>query len=411
VVGLRAEGAAAAVAADGEAMTPSSGLRRAGLIGVLASATLLVAGCHATQVHYESTATPPAESVAPLSTLFLVGDAGEDNPNRAAVLAHLTENVTATADGGAGPPVVVVYLGDNIYEEGVRPDHVEEDTDELRAQIAPLDAPGDVRGIFVPGNHDWAKGASLASARAALERQSEWVRRIAGEQDVRVLPEDACPGPAALELAGGLHLVFVDTEWLLRSPEDACGSPEAFYERLEAELATHGNERVILMSHHPMASGGPHGGNVAPLERGPFVFYLASKAGASVQDLASGRYSAMSRELRRAFEASGHPPLIHAAGHDHTLQVIGLNGNDRPRYQLVSGSGSKSSPVRRIDGMRYATDGYGYMRLDTYPDHLGLTVYARARTGGPVRAVFTCSLADRDSPESCAEAPLAGGMP
>jgi hypothetical protein len=118
----------------------------------------------------------------------------------------------------------------------------------------------------------------------------------------------------------------------------------------------------------------------------------------------------MIRKIEGAFEASGSRPLLHAAGHDHTLQVIRLTGPGRPAYQLVSGAGSRSTNSRRIDGTRYASNGFGYMRLDFGTVDARLTVYARDLEGGAVRPVFACTLSPEAPEGECPEAPrLEGG--
>jgi hypothetical protein len=223
---------------------------------------------------------------------------------------------------------------------------------------------------------------------------------------VRLLPADACPGPATLDIDPSLHLVFVDTEWLLRQPADDCGDVDAFFERLEHDLTSNGGKQVVVLSHHPLASGGPHGGHLALFERGPFLYYLLKKSGVNVQDLGSRRYSTMIRRFEEAFESSGVRPLFQASGHDHSLQVIRLGGPGQPAYQLVSGAGSRSTNSRRIDGTRYASNGYGYMRVDFHDSGPRAVVYVRALEGGEVRPTFACTLAPAHDPDTCAEAPI-----
>lgn len=366
------------------------------------------AGCTATQVEYEATLAPPPLSPSPEATLFLVGDAGEANEERSAVLAHLRSEVDAAS--ASGVPVVVAYLGDNIYEVGARPSALEEDLPKLEAQVEPIPARSNVRGVFVPGNHDWAKGGAAAIGRAAVQTQREWLGRIAEGRNVALLPGDGCPGPSTVELGTAAHLVFIDTEWLLREPPGECGGAESFYERLEADLQRFPDRPIVAMGHHPMVTGGPHGGNVAPLYRGPFVFYLATKAGVSRQDLVSSSYAAMITRLDSAFLRSGNPPLVFAAGHDHNLQVIRSEAL-AATYQLVSGSGSKSSNARRIDGTRYATNGHGYMRLDFLPSEVRLVVVGTTEGASFLRPIFSCVLSSSATDQSCPEARLRGGGP
>ncbi len=61
----------------------------------------------------------------------------------------------------------------------------------------------------------------------------------------------------------------------------------------------------------------------------------------------------------------GHK-VIFVAGHDHNLQVIGLNEKGRtrgPDYSLVSGSGSHTDRVCDGDNTLFAHESLGYMEL------------------------------------------------
>lgn len=377
-----------------------------GLSAILA-ATWLTA-CSAQQVQYRAvTATTPSPGPAAL-VLYLVGDGGDVNPDREAVLTHLRASIEGVARDGAGPPVVVAFLGDNIYDEGAPVEQLPGDVEKLVGQVLALSEAPNVAGIFVPGNHDWANGGPLQDGREALARQEAWLDEFSDGRDVRFLPDDGCPGPVTTDVAD-VHLVFIDTEWVLRDTDGRCGSTEDFYERLATDLRAHADRRIVLISHHPLASGGPHGGNVPPLSRGPLVWYLASLSGVSRQDLGSPAYTALRRGLTGAIARSGVRPLVHAAGHDHTLQVIQLDDADEPQYQLVSGALSRTENVRRIDGMRYGADGFGYMRLDFFPQHVGLSVFRRDPSGGPVETVFQCTIAQEASRDECPEAPLVAG--
>jgi hypothetical protein len=380
-------------------------MKRRGLFFACLTAGLV--GCAAGQVRYVPLAEPPAAVPRSDATLYLVGDGGEVNPHRDTVLAHLRADILSVSRQGAGPPVVVAFLGDNIYDDGAQPEHTPEDLEKLAGQVLALAPAPNVQGIFVPGNHDWAIGSSPEEGREALVRQSEWVASMSAGRNVRFVPEDGCPGPVTLELGGAATLVLIDTEWVLRSSGEDCGSADEFYGRLATALGAHRDRPVVLLSHHPLASGGPHGGNVGMLERGPLVYYLATKGGVSRQDLASTAYTAMRRRIADAIAESGAPPLIHAAGHDHNLQVIRMAGPAEPRYQLVSGALAKTASVRRISGTRYATDGYGYMRLDFLDGEVRVVVFARSTAGGPVRSVFACTLSQAAPVDECPEAPLA----
>lgn len=394
---------------------------------VLLSLVVGAAAC-ASNASYQVLDRPagPLEEVE--AVLYLVGDAGHDSPGRDAVLQHLRRDLLRHVEGRPTTPALVAFLGDNIYEVGARLDFRAEDLEKLAAQVRAVVAAPTVRGVFLPGNHDWGHGAADPAGRTAIEIQQEWIEEIQGARDVRFLPADECPGPETVALGDAAHLVFIDTEWLLRRP-GGCGGGDRFYDELTTELRRLRGERVILLAHHPMATGGPHGGNVGLFDSAPVVYYLAVKSGLSVQDLASGRYSAMLDRIREAVALSGTRPLAIATGHDHSLQVIRMERSDEPVYQLVSGSASKTSKAARIEGTRYATSAHGYMRVDFTGESTRVVVFAlvadpsvdpsgqpstdrsagSSTDTGPVRPVFSCTLSP-DAEESCEEAPLAGAV-
>lgn len=363
----------------------------------------------ASQVRYDP---QPVDERAPrdiVASMYLVGDAGLVSDGQRAVLAHLRQDLARHGERTPAARRLVLFLGDNVYEVGAREARRDEDLAKLAPQVEVTRAAPGTRAVFLPGNHDWAHGADLESARRAVRLQQRWLDELAGDSSAVLLPADACPGPEAIDLVPGVSVIVMDTEWLLRGPADSCGGTDRFHARLAEMLAERAGGRVVLAAHHPMATGGTHGGNVSGLDGGPFVKYLAIKAGLSVQDLASGRYSSMLLRLRAAIDASGVVPLAFASGHDHSLQVIGLREPGEPAWQLVSGSAAKSSPARRIDGTRYATDAHGYMRLDFGTEWTRLTVFAWDGHSGTTSPVFACTLTlESEEPGACPEARLSG---
>lgn len=373
----------------------------------LATGLALLSAC-ASSASYRPMDGAPEPLTELDAVVYLVGDAGFDSSGRDAVLARARADLARHVRQHPHAPALVVFLGDNIYDVGARRAFRADDLEKLSAQVdVVVDAPT-VRGVFLPGNHDWGKGAADPQGRTAIEVQQDWVGQIAGDRSFGFLPSDGCPGPATAHVGGDVHVVFIDTEWLLRLPDDACGGGDSFYERLTTTLEELRGGRVVLAAHHPMASGGPHGGNVGLFDHGPILYYLAAKSGLNVQDLASERYARMLDRLRTAIAESGARPLAMAAGHDHSLQVIRMDGSDAPRYQLVSGSGSKSSRASRVSGTRYANSAHGFMRLDFTPTSTRLVTFALDPVGGVVEPVFACELSSGDAIESCAEAPRAG---
>jgi len=378
-------------------------VRASGLLSIAA-----LPAC-APRAAYRAVEPLPPAAIPAAATLFLLGDGGAPTPGRDSVLAHARREIEAAAAGSS--PVVVAYLGDNVYEVGARATHEAEDRAKLSAQIDVLGRRQNVRGLFAPGNHDWGAGSPYEEGRAKLLLEGAWIAELADGRDVGLVPGDGCPGPVAVDVGAALRLVLVDTEALLRDAPPSCPPPEEFDRRLLAALSERGDRRVVVLSHHPLASGGRHGGNVGLFQEFPTISFVAAKTGVYVQDLSAGAYRAMTDRLNGLFERAGAPPLVVASGHEHNLQVIGSPEGEPPWFQLVSGSVAKTSPVGRVDGTRYATDGHGYMRLELRPSGVRLSVFAQAREAGPVGHVFSCELVREGIVGVCPEAPRGARRP
>ena len=296
------------------------------------------------------------------AVLFLVGDAGAKEFDGNPVLQHMKKAVTALDERAV--PTTVVFLGDNVYEEGLREGHPE-DLRLLGAQVEVI-AGTSARAIFLPGNHDWGStGGDEGLAR--LMNQEEALRVFNGNGvSVGLMPQAGCPGPERdnLENSRGdvlAALVLLDTAWWMLEPPTAarCG-PSAkgdVTRELVRVLSEASDVPVIVAGHHPLQTGGPHGGNSSSLR------WLANRVGLLREDLNAPQYRALIDSLSAAFGRASRP-IIYVAGHDHSLQVIDESVEGASVLHLVSGSGSKVTGARSIDGSRFAAGLPGYIRLD-----------------------------------------------
>lgn len=310
------------------------------------------AGCHH-KVTLEE--LPPAEIE---TTLFLIGDAGEPDPRD---VGSPLDSLTAQASV-APERTMIVFLGDNVYPAGIPEEGAAEWADARRRLEAQVRAvPPGVRGIFVPGNHDWASEGEFGLYSIRL--QEKMIASLAQGRNVRLLPGNGCPGPVSVD-AGRLRFIAIDTQWwlhgfIVRDSSSHCptGTMGTVTEALREAVRPPGEGRVVFVGgHHPLMTGGLHGGYCGAT--GPF-----RRFGGRSQDIVSSGNSTMRDSIRAAF--AGHPPLVAVGGHDHTLQV--LRGGLNVDYVLVSGAGSASKTecaVRLRESYYVSQHRAGFMRVD-----------------------------------------------
>jgi hypothetical protein len=320
----------------------------------------------------------------PDATLLLVGDAGAPRTPEPLLEALAAEATAAVAMLGKDR-VVIAFLGDNVYPRGLRPaDHPGRARDEARlgSQLEVLRRSG-ARGFFVPGNHDWENGGD--AGWEAMQRATRFV----AARGALVVPPGGCPGPVSLPLGARAELVFVDTQWWLHAGPRPLGDDSACAARNEAGVAAAltatlrdaGDRHTIVMGHHPLVSGGPHGARFGwqqhlfplreahPLAWVPLpivgsIWPLLREAGGNDQDVAGPAY----RRMKEAFEAAfaTAPPLVFAAGHDHGLQLI---RGTTARFHIVSGAGSAANltwvhPIADTLFARAAAPGWARLDFD-----------------------------------------------
>ncbi len=356
-------------------------------------------------------ATPEPESQQPASAvLFLIGDAG-GAPERSRPVLGVLRTQILEASSKLGPErVAVVFLGDNIYSKGLPAENSRgrrKSEMRLDAQIDAVAGLG-VATYFVPGNHDWNSGDT--GGLAAIHRQEAYLDQQRTSRDgtsVRMLPRGGCPGPAHVAFTPDVDLLFLNTQFWLHPRKERAGptcevdSKEEVVDGIARALDTAGEKRVLILAHHPLRSGGPHGGyfnlrrHLFPLteqHRALWIpvpllgslYVLARKAGlVSVQDLNSPKY----RKLRSSMSfVMKHPrTLAWVAGHEHDLQIL---REESGALSITSGTGmmDHSNPMQPLSGSCFCSTAPGFLRLELPPGgaHRVGAVEVR-RTGVAVR--------------------------
>ncbi len=287
--------------------------------------------------------------------LALIGDTGDPEPQEAVLrtLSAWTELSQVTT--------VLIFLGDTIYDRGLPPPTDPNRPEAERRLMGQLTMIKHSRAhaIFIPGNHDWAKGSANGFDR--LRDMTAFIQHFLGRAG-QVLPQPGCPGPDSLDIAP-VRLIFLDTEWWLEdndnkhNPGCAISDHASIQTELTRLLSQAEGRPVVVMGHHPLASHGPHGGFAThPLKA--FTKWLFP----SNQDLGGDNYEKMVEDLKNVF--SHYPPLVYASGHDHSLQI--LDGSPFAELLLVSGGGSgrKLTPVGSGTDTIFADSHAGFIALE-----------------------------------------------
>ncbi|UAB80409.1 metallophosphoesterase [Marixanthomonas sp. SCSIO 43207] len=308
-------------------------------------------------------------------TFYLVGDAGLSPPGGMSdgltiFKNYLKENPTSTED-------FAIFLGDNIYDDGMPPKGHPERKNSEHYMNAQLDALQEFKGqsYFIPGNHEW-----YFDGIYGVKREEEYVEEHLGPSAFE--PSNGCP-LKTVSISEDIELIMIDTQWYL---EDWNSDPninkgceiktrEKFFIEIANELEKDKNKTIVFAMHHPMFTNGTHGGYFAiqkhlfPTQSkfpvpilSSLVVQIRSQGGVSVQD----RYNELSNKLmnRLAELAKKHGRVVFASGHEHTLQYVEEDG----LIQILSGSGAKSSYAALGQNGLFSYGGQGFAIFDVFED-------------------------------------------
>lgn len=313
--------------------------------------------------YFNSAAQNPAFSV------FLLGDTGELK-DTSHVFRLLEQQIAEK------PNSTVIFLGDNIYPNGLIVKKRDKNSHEIILNQLRLfrKFPGNV--YFIPGNHDWANTRNFSRGKNRVANQEIFIEQymkdsttVANRNTQTFLPSGGGPGPTLRTLYDGkLKVIFLDTQWFMylgyKKPTAALeDSTQRFFIRLDKMLADakQNNEKVLVVGHHPIFTNGTH----STARKSP-GFIKRWK----FQDLSGKIYNWMANKLDSTFIK--YPGMIYAAGHDHLLEYFRNNGND----YIVSGSGSKTTMFSKTNPFNPA-DPYkvvaqyleeGFFRVDYFND-------------------------------------------
>jgi len=341
------------------------------LLIVLAFSFVLLS-CSTSRVYYNKEQKNWTESTIDeenklIYRLYLLGDVGDDTTLSAPVLGSLKSKLDSANKDEAG----VVFLGDNLYPVGLHKKNSKwREQDELRLNVQ-LDAVKDFDGeiIFVPGNHDWQSAG--VKGNEYVQRQEKYIQKYLDKGNV-FRPSHGCPGPEVVELAPGLILIIIDTQWWLHNHERSSGEKDGCEVRNTEELMFQFNhllkkyrdQNVIVTGHHPLYSNGEHTSKkkktYIPLPVvGSIYPYYRNYIGLR-QDITHPVYRDMKRQLTKAMNEFDN--VVYAAGHEHNLQYTRQDAI----HHIISGSGSKVTNMKYDRNIHFGAKKRGYSNVSFY---------------------------------------------
>ncbi len=310
-----------------------------------------------------------------LYSVFLIGDLKHPFENKN--LDLLEDELTKEGENSA-----LVVLGDIVYPKGMPVEGEPGIEPSVWKHVSILNRikeyPGTI--IFLPGDRDWAKGRE--EGWGSVIGQEGYIENFLSRGNT-YLPDEGCPGPVEIGLAGDIVLIVINSQWWFHrfgKPEldNDCEieGEEDLYVQIEDAIRRNMGKKIIFAAHHPLFSVGNYGGhfpfliNIFPLTGFnpslfvplPGFFYTGyRKFLGGTQDLSNPDYKLFKHKL---LEILGkYPDIIYAAGHEHNLQFLESGG----LHHIVSGGGGEGAFVAaREDKADFAAQSTGFAKLSFY---------------------------------------------
>jgi Omp85 superfamily domain/Calcineurin-like phosphoesterase len=309
--------------------------------------------------------------------IILIGDAGEKNTIQQSIIAHALQH---TID----QKTTALFLGDNVYPKGVElsGEKKEATLAIFRSQFEAL-RQKNVPVYFISGNHDWDKSGPLGFQK--IMAANTFIESLK-DSLLQILPSGACPGPTEMPINDKVVLVAIDSEWWLfpfnnhiDKTECICKTKRDVLGRLSDIVERNRDKIIVFATHHPFYTYGPHGGyftlkqHLFPLTELKPNLYIPLPGLGSLYPLLRNVFpppedtkNVLYRDMKKTIEGilKTHPNVIHVSGHEHTLQLI-----QGEVLQIVSGAGSRNTPVKKAKNSLFAEAKSGYVIADIMADN------------------------------------------
>lgn len=309
---------------------------------------------------------PKKDTSKIIHSFYLIGDAGNsDLYKRDTAISYLSKEIK-----NAKKNSTLIFLGDNVYPKGIPEKNkkgYELAKHRLKVQTdLGKEFPG--KTLIIPGNHDWYSGLK------GLKRQEKLVEKALGKNTF--LPENGCP-LEKIEVNKDINIIVIDSHWYVTNWDNHPGINDdceiktraKFLDELKGMIKKSQDKTTLIALHHPMFTNGPHGGyysfksHLQPFPiLGSIKNILRKTSGVTNTDQQNTKYNELRKHVISL--AQQNEKIIFISGHEHSLQYIVKDNIP----QIVSGSGSKKSATKNVNGGVFSYGTEGFARLDIYKD-------------------------------------------
>ncbi|WP_435414511.1 metallophosphoesterase [Polaribacter aestuariivivens] len=336
--------------------------------------------------------TPKKNTSKVIHSFYLIGDAGNsDLYRRDSALSYLSQEILKAKKNST-----LIYLGDNVYPRGIPKENskgykLAEHRLKVQTEIGKK-FPG--KTLVIPGNHDWYSGLK------GLKRQEKLVEKVLGKNTFQ--PENGCP-LEKIEVSDDINIIVVDSHWFVTNWDNHPGindeceikTREKFFEEFEGMLKKSQGKTTLIALHHPMFTNGPHGGyysfksHMKPLPIfGSALNILRKASGVTNTDQQNEKYNQLRKRIITISQQ--HEKVIFVSGHEHSIQYIVQDNIP----QIVSGSGSKTTATKNVNGGVFSYGTQGFARLNIYDDGAATVHFYTAKER---KIVFEANVFKKDS--------------
>ncbi|PHN03642.1 BamA/TamA family outer membrane protein [Flavilitoribacter nigricans] len=327
--------------------------------------------------------------------VFILGNFA-DIPDKSEFLTQL-ERIFNTSSA----PFTLVLNGDMVSQK-VKKEGAADQLAPLHAVIDLVNRHPEGTLVMVPGDRDW--NAGQRGGEKSVVRLEDDIKDYWDDMDgdrFHWAGDNACPGPEDYEVAEGLVIAAINTQWW-NHPYDKPQEADAECDGLTADnlkeaiddiIEENRDKNLLIVGHHPIVSLGNYGGyfslwdQLSPL---PVIgsFRTAYHANAGNQfDLANPRLQVYINLMETLLHA--HDNLIYASGHEVNQQILTFGNN----YLVNSGAPTKAKFATSNKNTVYSAAEAGIMELDYAADGQVEVVLWTAKSGqdmqrGEARTLF-----------------------